>query len=580
MDIIFVDAFQQSNTVNFPIGINLLSTIVNSSSNYTSEVISFPNLIAEKKVLESILLEKDYKTIVSYILNKAPKIVSFYSIGNSYFITLTVAKKIKEIDESIKIIFAGPHVSLCSQETIKSFDFIDMIAIGEGEQNIISILDYFNNMGEIENIKGVCYRKSNQIICNEPTTLLKNLDELPMIEFDKDTLTSRISIETGRGCPFNCTFCCTKTFWRRKVRLKSTDQIINEIKYYMNKYNIRKFDFIHDLFTASKDNILEFCCRIVDLGIEIEWTCSARADTLDEEIIILMARAGCKKILLGIETGSQRMQGVINKNLNMSQVKGTIRQLDRNNIEMQVNFIYGLPTEKKEDLIKSLDIIRFCVEEVLIQEVTIHKCMCFPSTHIYLNQSNDLILNEENFYLFKYPAKNQVDLIRSYPNLFSSLFILDSEIMDKYFYLDIFINYVYNYFAFKVPKAMKEIIKLHNNSLLDLYIEYETETKKASSLLTRTVYYGDKLNDVREEMSKDFENFIKNRIKDDFIVDLCRFETEVMKTLSSENSDVPNVHTFDYDMLLYYQELKRKRQKCELAFSVNDNKEVNIYKKS
>ena len=578
MDILFVDAFQQSSIITFPIGINLLSTIINKNSNYTSEVISFPNLLAEKKVPDNILLEKDFETIVRYILNRSPKIISFYTIDRSYFISLIVAKNIKKIDKSVKIIFAGPHVSLCSLETLKAFDFIDMVAIGEGEQNVINIIDYFNNREEIENIKGICYRKEYQIVYNEPSPLLENLDELPMLELNTDALPSIMRIETGRGCPFNCTFCCTKTFWKRKARMKSADRIINEIKYYMNKYNIREFDFIHDQFTAYKKNILEFCNKIVDQGVHIKWFCSARADTLDKETVSLMARAGCKKVLLGIETGSQRMQKAINKNLNMSEVKDTIKLLDKYGIEMQVNFIYGFPTEEEEDLLKSLGLIRFCVEELLIQEVTIYKCAFLPGTYIYHTHKNDLIFDEDNFYLFKYPAKNHADFIKRYPNLFSGLFIFNSELINKYFYLETFINYIYNYFAFRTPKTMDEIITFYNNSLLDFYLAYETEMKRMTTLLNRTVYYGDKLSDVREEMSTSLELFIKNKMKNDFIEQLYRFEDEIMKISLSENSKEFRVQTFDYDMLLYYQKLKKKKEKCKLVFSITEDKEVSIAK--
>ncbi len=578
MDILFVDGFQQSSIITFPIGINLLSTIISKNSNYTSEVISFSDLIAEKKVPDNILLEKDYETIVRYILNKSPKIVSFYTIERSYFISLIVAKNIKKIDKEIKIVFAGPHVSLCSLDTLKAFDFIDVVAIGEGEQNVISIIDYFNNREKIENIKGICYRKEDQIVYNEPTPLLENLDELPMLELNEDSLPFIIRIETGRGCPFNCTFCCTKTFWKRKARMKSTDRIINEINYYMNKYNIREFDFIHDQFTAYKEKTLEFCRKILDQGIDIEWSCSARADTLDKEIISLMAQAGCNKVLLGIETGSQRMQKEINKNLNMSEVKDTIKLLDRHGIEMQVNFIYGFPTEEEEDLLKSLNLIRFCVEELLIQEATIYKCAYLPGTHIYFTQKNNLVFNEDNFYLFRYPAKNHGDFIKRYPNLFSGLFIFNSRLVDKYFYLDIFINYIYNYFAFRTPKTMNEIITFYDNSLLDFYLAYKTEMKRITTLLNRTVYYGDKLSDVREEMSRSLELFIKNNMKNDFIADLYRFEKEIMKISLSKNSKVSEVQTFDYDMLLYYQRLKKKKEKCKLVFSVTEDKEVSIIK--
>ncbi len=578
MDIIFVDGFQQSSMISFPIGINMLSTIVNANSSYTSEVVSFPNLLAEKKVPDHILLEKNYETIVGYILNKNPKIVSFYTIGTSFFISLTIAKNIKKIDKNIKIIFAGPHASLCSVETLEAFDFIDMVAIGEGEQNVISIIDYFNNKEDIENIKGICYRKSDQVVCNELSPLLEDLDELPMLDLNKDTTLSRINIESGRGCPYNCTFCCTKIFWRRKVRLKSTDRIIQEIKYYMTQYNIRKFDFVHDLFTASKKNILEFCNKIISLKINIDWTCSARADNLDEETVSLMARAGCKRILLGIETGSQPMQKAINKHLDISEVKNTIKLIKQYNIAMQVNFIYGLPTEQEEDLLSSLNLLKFCVEELSIQDTTIFKCICFPSTHIYFTEKDDLTFNEENSYLFRYPAKNHTELIKSYPNLFSSLYIVNNELVDKYFYLDVFINHIYNYFAFKTPKTINEITAFYNDNLLDFYLEYEPEMKRMTNLLTRTLYYGHQLSDVREEMLNSIEHFIKNKIKDDFIVELYRFEIEIMKTALSENYSVSKVLTFDYDMLLYYQNHIRKKEMCKLIFTVAENKEVNIYK--
>ncbi len=230
------------------------------------------------------------------------------------------------------------------------------------------------------------------------------------------------------------------------MRLKSADRIINEITHYMNKYGVKKFEFIHDLFTASKKNILEFSRRIVDLGLDIEWICSARTDTLDEETISAMAPAGCNKIFLGIETGSQRIQKIINKNLDISEVKDAIKLLDKYGMEMQVNFIYGLPTEDEDDLLKSLKLIRFCVEEISIKVAMIHKCMCFPSTHIYFTQKNNLVFNEENFNLFEYPAKNHLNFIKNYPNLFSILFTIDNKLINKYFYLDIFIDYVYNFF--------------------------------------------------------------------------------------------------------------------------------------
>ena len=106
MDILFVDAFTQSCSVYIQLGTNLLSTIIKTKSNYTSEVISLQYLCSQKKLSNNIFLEDNYETIIKHILNKKPKIISFYTMGNSYFISLIVAEKIKEINKNIKMIFA------------------------------------------------------------------------------------------------------------------------------------------------------------------------------------------------------------------------------------------------------------------------------------------------------------------------------------------------------------------------------------------------------------------------------------------------------------------------------------------
>jgi len=578
MDILFIDTFAQMSSVYMPLGINLLSTIINTKSNYTSEVVSFYNLCAQKKLPSNIFVEDNYKTIIDYILNKKTKIISFYTIDSSYFTSLIVAENIKKIDKDIKIIFAGPHASLCSYETLKAFDFIDMIAIGEGEKNIISIIDYFNNKEKIENIKGICYKKSDSIVYNEPQEINMDLDELPMLKLDMDIHPPIMPIDSGRGCPYNCTFCCTKTFWKRKVRLKSIDRLIDEIKYYITKYNIRQFVFVHDLFTANRENVLEFCNKVVDSNIHIAWSCSSRADTLDEEMISSMAKAGCEKIYLGIETGSERMQSEINKSLNISQAKNTMKLITKYNIPMKTSFIWGFPSEKEEDLIQTMDLIRYCVEEMSIKEITIDKCRGYPGTYIYLTEKENLISNEENFNLFAYPAKQHSEFIKSHPELFSSLFTFDNELIGKYFYLDMFINYVYNFFISKMPKTTNEIIAFYNNNLLDFYLAYEGEMKRITELLTRTLYHGEKLSDVRKKMFKSLEIFIENKIKDDFIIALYRFEAEVLKISISRNNNELVTQTYDYDMLLYYQNLKKKKERCKLVFTVTEDKEVSIYK--
>ena len=136
-----------------------------------------------------------------------------------------------------------------------------------------------------------------------------NYDLVPyMHELDQ------IDIEGGRGCPFSCVFCSTKTFWKSNFRLKENMILIREIGELKNKYDIRRFNIVHDLFTANKSKIIEFCDLVIENQLDIVWGCSARIDTIDEDIAMRLKWSGCDQIYFGIETGSMRMQKLINKN--------------------------------------------------------------------------------------------------------------------------------------------------------------------------------------------------------------------------------------------------------------------------
>ena len=148
-----------------------------------------------------------------------------------------------------------------------------------------------------------------------------NLETLPIIEFPSELLKKvrEIPIEVGRGCPFECTFCSTSHFWKKKFRLKSINKIISEIIHYAN-FGFATFNFIHDLFTLDKVFIVEFCTELIKSNLNIKWGCSARLDTLDEELIKLMSKAGCTGIYIGLETYSQSLQSKIKKNLTLTKI--------------------------------------------------------------------------------------------------------------------------------------------------------------------------------------------------------------------------------------------------------------------
>ena len=104
-------------------------------------------------------------------------------------------------------------------------------------------------------------------------------------------------VEAGRGCPFHCTFCSTATFFGRKYRVKAAGKLVSELKSLNRDYNIGDFSLQHDLFTVNRRKVLEFCEEVRPCNFS--WTCSARIDCVDSELLGEMARSGCRGIYLG-----------------------------------------------------------------------------------------------------------------------------------------------------------------------------------------------------------------------------------------------------------------------------------------
>jgi radical SAM superfamily enzyme YgiQ (UPF0313 family) len=117
-----------------------------------------------------------------------------------------------------------------------------------------------------------------------------------------------------------------------------------------------RFNLVHDMFTVDRRRVVEFCEAMIESGTGFQWSCSARTDCVDEELLRLMARAGCNGIFFGIETGSKRMQRIIDKDLNPAQNRAMVEATDRLGIVTTVSVIVGFAEETEDDLRQTLDV--------------------------------------------------------------------------------------------------------------------------------------------------------------------------------------------------------------------------------
>ncbi|MBQ4600413.1 MAG: radical SAM protein [Oscillospiraceae bacterium] len=348
-DVVFVTPNLAGNIQSEHIGTMLLATILRDHG-ITPVILQYFRFGDPGKDFQRFL-----DNALSQIQSHSPKIVSFYTRCDTYHISLMMARCLKELDPGIYIVFGGPQSDMSAEDTLSQIDYVDYICRGEGENTVYPFFSSLLAGTPDLSVPGLVYRKDGKVIMN-PRPALCDLSKIPDIDYsffplpeicDEKTV---FSVDVGRGCPFGCTFCSTKTFWGRVYRLKDPQQIVQEIRTVHQRFGISNFNFAHDMFTMKRRQVIETCRLLKELDFPIQWRCSARLDCIDPELIDIMVDAGMIQLYCGIETGSPRMQKLVNKNLKLDRVMDILSYANAKGIQLTTSFIFGFPDETEEDI--------------------------------------------------------------------------------------------------------------------------------------------------------------------------------------------------------------------------------------
>ncbi len=349
--------------------------------------------------------ENLYRDMARRILRLQPDAVGLTSLGCNFICTVKTAAYLKEAEPDLPILLGGPHASVLDRRILEAFPQFDLIVRNEAEETILSVLEALPKRTFIH-VPGVSYRAAGVIHSNQGEPSIADLDTLPLPAYHRFPvrelgLTS-LRVDAGRGCPFQCTFCSTASFFGRKYRLKSAKRLREELDLLHASYGITDFALTHDLFTVNRRKVLEFCDAIEECGYT--WKCSARQDCVDEELLRRMYAAGCRSIYYGIETGSVRMQRISKKRLDLSLFDRTIAFTQDLGMSATVSFISGYPEEEKSDQDDTLDLIGRCFEkDDAPLNVQLHLLTPEPGTEL-LNQYEQSISYDGHVSDFNFPS--------------------------------------------------------------------------------------------------------------------------------------------------------------------------------
>ncbi len=404
MNVLLVKPYAKVDEVIPPVGLGYLATAIRK--NNTVEIL---DCVKEGIKLEEFLdvIKKNKFEVVGF---------QFYTYNRSIIKEYT--DSIKKIKPEIKIIVGGPHPSADPYNVLNDFKNIDFAFIGEAEIGFPKLLDFLSDKNDtlkLEEIPGLIYRKDNTIIVNKqmfesdldkfgfPSWDLLKPNEYPQAPHGAFFKNSPIApIIITRGCPYHCTFCGGHLISGRTIRRRSVNHVIKEIELLHGVYGIKEIHIEDDNFTLDRKYVIEFCNKIIERKWDITLACpnGVRLDTLDENSLMLMKKAGFYSVSVGIESGSDEVLHLMKKSLNTKKIEEKIKLIRIVGLDIIGFFMIGYPGETREDIKKTINFA--CELDLKRANFMIFKP--FPGTEIYKNLREENSLNHvdwNNFSLAK-----------------------------------------------------------------------------------------------------------------------------------------------------------------------------------
>jgi len=316
----------------------------------------------------------------------------FHVVGIGGFLmqlksTIELTNLIKNRLEDVTVIIGGIQVYGC-EKFIMDNSKADIVCVGESEIILPELIDALYTGRNLSAIPSIIFREKGKVVKNNGPSLIMNLDEIDFPKYDIFNMEiyatqnyhgfsgkQTIDFICSRGCPYRCNY-CINSMKPVKARYRSPENILKEIRFLKENYNINDFSFADEIFTINKQKALEICEAIQ--GENITWVTSTRADLLDRDVLSTMKKAGLRMLIIGFESGSEKILRSMNKRVALSKYYESIKLLQKYDIPFYSNFMIGMP-EENESTLKETE--TFCIDNKLIFGASY--VTPFPGTKLY-----------------------------------------------------------------------------------------------------------------------------------------------------------------------------------------------------
>ncbi|MBI4698241.1 MAG: cobalamin B12-binding domain-containing protein [Nitrospirae bacterium] len=305
-------------------------------------------------VIDLRLPHRSVADVLSNVKIRKPLMIGITAFTNEITSAGEVAQIIKDELKSAFVVLGGPHGTASPEETLKEFPAIDAVVIGEGEETIAELMEALQDKKELDNIKGLAFRRDGRILINEKRNTAVDINSLPFPEWDIFEIphyTGPFMISASRGCPFPCYFCTPNYLGR--VRVRDPLKVVDEMEWDVKHFGAARFQFADATLSLLEEKTSLLCQEIIERGLNrrISWECETRADKMSPELLRKVREAGCKCIALGVETGSERiLKDVIKKGETKEDIKKAVGLIKKAGMKVRCFFLIGHYTETPETI--------------------------------------------------------------------------------------------------------------------------------------------------------------------------------------------------------------------------------------
>ncbi|MFH1800845.1 MAG: radical SAM protein [Candidatus Omnitrophota bacterium] len=401
-----------------PVGLAYLKAVINRFTDdclVIDPIGNLPQIRPMKDHKKCMLLGQSLEELIERVPSDSELILVSIMFSQDWPYAREFLKALRKKAPQAKILAGGEHVTALPEYSMKESSEIDLCVLGEGELVLEELLSkYAFSKSLPQDLPGTCVRIAGEIKKNPRRELIKDINVLPWPDWNDFPLENYLAgghgfgvnlgrsmpILASRGCPYQCTFCSSHTMWTTAWRVRTPENVVEEMAYYIKKYKVTNFDFYDLTFVIKKDWIVQFCELLIAKGWDTTWQLPSgtRSEVIDRQVAALLYRAGCRNLSYAPESGSEEVLKMIKKKINLSDMLSSMSACAGEGLSVKANIVCGFPGETWQHLLQTYFFI-LKAGWTGMDDLSINQFSPYPGSELFdfLIEKGEVKLNGEYF---------------------------------------------------------------------------------------------------------------------------------------------------------------------------------------